>query len=155
MNVEKVFVKPNNLATIRCPECGFVKNISVAKYRHDRKPLKIRCRCNHTFVISLDFRQHFRKPVILTGTYHLQPPANGAGLMKVKNISRSGVGFTVSGIHAIQPGQKARIEFTLNNRKKTKLDKKVAIISVSGNFIGCTFLDDQPFEKDLGFFLRS
>lgn len=154
MNVGRIFVKSNDLAAIRCPECSLVKNISVARYRHNRKSLKVRCRCRHSFAVLLDFRRHFRKPVILPGMYRLKPPANGAGLMKTKNISRSGVGFTVSGTHPIQPGQKARIEFTLNNPKQTKLDKKVTIISVKNNFIGCAFLDNQPFEKDLGFYLR-
>lgn len=155
MKIETVFVKKNDLATIKCPECGLIKNFPVTKYRNNRKPLKIRCNCTHVFAVLLDFRQHFRKSVALTGTYHLKPPATGAGLMKVKNISRSGVGYSVSGIHEIQAGQKARLEFTLSNPKQTKLVKKVEIVAVTGNFIGCNFLDDQPFEKDLGFFLRS
>ncbi len=155
MDVEKVFVKENDIAIIKCPACRFVKKLSVAKYRQNRKPLKIRCRCDHIFTILLDFRLQYRKDVSLTGTYQLRPPADGAGLMTVKNLSRTGVGFSVSGIHAIQVGQYARIEFTLDNPKQSKLDKKVKIISVNNNFIGCAFLDDQQFEKDLGFYLRS
>lgn len=154
MEIEKVFVKSNDVATITCPECNFVKNIQAAKYHHIKKPLKIRCRCGHVFGISLDFRQHFRKPVSLSGTYSLRPPASGAGLMSVRNISRSGVGFTVQGRHSITPGQRARIKFTLSNAKQTRLDKKVAVISVNQNFIGCTFLEDQAYDKELGFFLR-
>ncbi len=155
MDIEKVFVKSNNMATITCPDCNLIKNIQAGKYRHMNKPLKVRCRCNNIYAVSLDFRQHFRKSVALTGTYRLKPPANGEGMMQVRNISRSGIGFSVGGIHSLQPGQKARIEFTLNNVKQTKLDKKVSIVSVKENFVGCVYLNDQPFEKDLGFYLRS
>jgi len=153
MNTEKVFVKSSNLATITCPRCNLIRNIPVGKFRHIKKPLKIRCKCNHLFAISLDFRQHFRKNVGLTGSYNLLPPASGGGRLHISNISRTGIGFTVTGTHSIEPGQKAQVEFTLSNTKKTKLNKKVEIVSVKANFIGCLFLDDQQFEKDLGFFL--
>jgi len=155
MEIEKVFVKADNMATIRCQECGLNKNLLVAKYRNRKTPLKIRCRCNHVFAVSFEFRQHFRKPVILTGTYLFEPPASGSGSMTVENISRSGIGFIVSGTHVIELGQKAKIKFTLSNRKQTRMEKKVEIVSIKGNHIGGTFLDDQQFEKDLGFFLRS
>lgn len=155
MNVEKVFVKEDNLAIIKCPQCGLVKKLSVTNYRQNRKPLKLQCTCDHVFTILLDFRRQFRKEVSLSGTYRLKPPADGAGLMTVKNLSRSGVGFAVSGIHTMQAGQKARIKFTLDNPKQTELEKEVQIIAVNNNLIGCAFLDDQQFEKDLGFYLRS
>lgn len=75
--------------------------------------------------------------------------------MTVINLSRNGIGFTVSGIHAIEAGQKAQIKFTLDNPKKTVLEKEVKIIAVNNNLIGCAFLDDLQFEKDLGFYLLS
>lgn len=154
MNVRKVFVKKNNLAAIKCLECGFLKNLSVAKYRHNRKPLTIRCRCKNTFAISLDFRRHYRKPVVLSGVYEMQPPSEDKGRMRIKNISFSGIGFTVESPHAIQSGQEGRVEFTLNNRKRSEIKKKIEVIAVNKNYVGCTFTDIQPFEKDLGFFLR-
>ncbi len=155
MNIEKVFVKKNNLATIKCPQCGLVKKLSVDNYRQNRKPLKIRCTCDHVFTILLEFRRYFRKKVTLAGTYTLKPPADGAGIMTVINLSRNGIGFTVSGIHAIEAGQKAQIKFTLDNPKQTVLEKEVKIIAVNDNLIGCAFLDDLQFEKDLGFYLLS
>ncbi len=155
MNVEKVFVKKNDLAIIKCPQCGLVKKLSVTSYRQNRKPLKIQCTCNHVFTILLDFRRHFRKKVTLPGTYTLKPPAEGTGYMTVINISRNGVGFTVSAIHTIVAGQKARIKFTLDDPKQTQMEKEVEIVAVNKNLIGCAFLDAQQFEKDLGFYLRS
>jgi len=72
----------------------------------------------------------------------------------VVNISRSGVGFTVAGLHAVMIGQKARLHFALDNKKMTLLDKLVTIKSVKNGYIGCEFLDDRVFEKDLGFYLQ-
>lgn len=153
MDIEKAFVK-EGIATICCPECGLVKNVSVAKFRQVQHTLKIKCSCNHSFKVMLDFRSHYRKQAELIGTYALMPPASGGGLMNITNISRSGMGFTVSGIHTIKIGDNARVAFTLDNRKKTKLNKQVTIRSIDKDYIGCEFVDQQAFEKDLGFYLQ-
>lgn len=74
--------------------------------------------------------------------------------MQVRNISRSGVGFSVSGVHNITVGQQAVLNFTLDNKKQTKLVKKVVIRAIRDNFIGCEFLDQTQIGKDLGFYLQ-
>ncbi len=74
--------------------------------------------------------------------------------MQVINISRSGIGFSISGIHAITVGQKALLTFQLDDRKQTELSKQVIVRSVMQNTIGCEFIDHSQFEKDLGFYLQ-
>ena len=155
MDVQKAFVKSNDMASIRCPKCDLVKDIAVGKFRNNRHTLKTRCSCGNIFMIALDFRKHYRKPTNLEGMYTLiGPPTSGGGRMQVINISRSGVGFSVSGLHNIHVGQKASLSFTLDNKKKTKLCKKVIIRSVRDNNIGCEFLDQDDIGKDLGFYLQ-
>ena len=50
-------------------------------------------------------------------------------------------------------GQLGSLVFTLDNRKKSVLFKKVIIKTVNGNQIGCEFLEDRAYEKELGFYL--
>jgi len=154
MDVQKSFVNAQGIATIKCPQCGIIKNLPATQYRGRQHALKVRCTCDYTWNLLLDFRRHYRKETELTGTYTLEEPSSGGGRLTVVNISRSGVGFTVAGLHAVMIGQKARLHFALDNKKMTLLDKLVTIKSVKNGYIGCEFLDDRVFEKDLGFYLQ-
>jgi PilZ domain len=153
--VQKTFVKTNNTASIRCPKCDLVKNISVSKFRNCRHTFKIRCSCKHTFLVHLDFRRHYRKPTELTGTYTVIVPVNnGGGTMQVNNISRSGIDFTISGLHNIQLDQKIVVTFKLDNKNQTEINKEVIVRRIRENRIGCEFVDQTQIGKDLGFYLR-
>jgi hypothetical protein len=155
MKVQKTFVKTNDTASIRCPNCDLVKNISVSKFRNSRHTFKIRCKCGRTFLISLDFRRHYRKPTELTGTYTVIIPAGqGSGQMQVNNISRSGIDFSVSGRHNIEIDQKIDVTFKLDNKKETEIQKQVVVRRISDNSIGCEFIEQSQIGKDLGFYLR-
>lgn len=156
LKVQNTFVTGNNTASIRCPECNTVKITPVSKFRNIAHTLKTRCGCGCIFIVSLDFRRHYRKPTKLAGFYTLNSAgSNGGGRMQLFNISRSGVGFTVSGIHNISEGQRARITFTLDNKKETQIAKDVIVKSIrKKNIIGCEFEDKGQLGKDLGFYLH-
>jgi len=155
MKVQKTFVKTNDTASIRCPKCDLVKNISVGKFRNSRHTFKIKCSCGNIFLVSLDFRRHYRKPTELTGTYDVMIPAsNGGGQMQVNNISRSGIDFSVSGFHNIHIDQKIVVTFKLDNRKQTEINKEVIVRRIHNNSIGCEFIEQTQIGKDLGFYLR-
>lgn len=152
--VERTFVRDDGKATLICPKCNSLKIIPVGQYRERQHNLQVRCSCSHAFKISLDFRQSFRRPTVLSGVYNLFPPASGGGQTEIKNISLGGICFGVKGSHSMQVGQKGRIDFILDNKKKSPLKKEFIIRSVTGNTIGCEFKQDQAFEKELGFYLR-
>ena len=150
-----VHIRDNNAATLVCPACGLVRQIAVAKFRNDRHTLAIRCRCGHVYSVLLDFRRHFRKPTSLAGTYVSRDPAGpGGGVIRIVNISRSGVGFTVSGRHRIEPGQELQIEFQLTDRNKSVLKRPAVVRTVQDNTVGCEFLCAGELDKALGFFLQ-
>ncbi len=150
-----VHIRDNNAATLVCPACGLVRQIAVAKFRNDRHTLAIRCRCGHVYSVLLDFRRHFRKPTSLAGTYVSRDPAGpGGGVIRILNISRSGVGFTVSGRHRILPGQELQIEFQLTDRNRTVIKKQAVVRTVQENTVGCEFVCGGDLDKALGFFLQ-
>ena len=150
---EKVFVS-NNTATISCPMCGRTKRLTVARYCGRKHTIKVRCNCDTSFLAYLEFRRHYRKPTELQGFYRITSEGGGGGSASIHNVSRGGLGFTVSGKHNIRIGQKALIDFVLDNHKSTRLSKEVEIRAVNDNYIGCEFISHQPFEKDLGFYLH-
>jgi len=152
----KVYVRENNIATIVCPKCRSAKHFDAGKYRHQRHKFSVRCRCQHVFTVQLDFRRNFRKQTSLHGTYEvLSKGAHGGGIIHITNISRGGLGFTVSGLHDIQKGQLVQVEFQLNDKKKTVLNKQAVIRTVDKNSIGCEFCYNTDTDKALGFFLQN
>lgn len=154
MQANKSFVKTNETASIRCPNCASVKNMPVGRFRNTQHTLKTRCSCDTVFMVSLDFRRHYRKPTKLIGVYTTLGGNGAGGQMQVDNISRSGVGFSFSGKNRMTVGQKALLNFTINDRKQTELTKKVIIRRIKDNSIGCEFANMNQIGKDLGFYLQ-
>lgn len=155
MATVKTYVRNDDTATVICPACKTVKHVAAGRFRKGKHTITVRCICKQIFTILFDFRLHYRKQVNLPGTYEIISEGGiGGGIIQINNISRNGLGFTVSGLHRIEEGQKIRVEWQLNDKKKTIL-KRVAIVkTVCQNTIGCQ-LDDHLEEKDLGFFLQN
>ena len=156
-DITKAYVRENNTTTLTCPACGFIKHIDAEKLRLCKHMMTVRCRCQHVFKVSLEFRRHYRKQVCLTGSFEATSK-NGIerGPITIHNISRGGLGFTVSDLHRIQKDQEVLLEFQLDDKKKTILKKRVTIKAVQQNgLIGCQFIDQADLDRDLGFFLRA
>lgn len=151
---QKSFVKSNDEAIIVCPQCNSAKIIAVRQFRQRLHMLKVKCRCGYNFKVQLEFRRHYRKKTELSGIYEAMPPAASGGKAKVVNLSLSGACFELRGTHDLKTGQKGILIFTLDNRKNTELTKTVHIRSINGNRIGCEFVEDRAFDKELGFYLR-
>lgn len=154
MDVQKSFVNTDGIAVIKCPSCGKIKNLQAEQFRGRQHTLKVRCNCGYGWSLLLDFRRHYRKTTELNGTYTLEAPATGGGRLTVINISRSGVGFSVIGNHGIKIGHKVRLLFNLDDKKNTSIDKRVIVRAIHGTYIGCEFIEEKAFEKDLGFYLQ-
>jgi PilZ domain len=162
---QKSFVKSGDEATIICPQCNGAKIIAVRQFRQHLHLLKVKCRCGHVFKVQLEFRRHYRKNTDLQGFYFCKPteleayfqplpPTASSDKVKVINLSLSGVCFEFHGTHNVQVGQRGTLVFVLDNRKTTQLNKFVLIRSINGNRIGCEFVEDRAFDKELGFYLR-
>lgn len=155
METVKAFVRANDTVTIVCPVCKTPKNAAVGAFRDKSHYLKVRCSCDTVFTVHLDFRQHYRKETDLSGTFSsINPPGMG-GDIHIKDISVSGVGFTVNGMQFLERGQTLLLTFTLDDKKKTTLTKEVVVRTVQGDFVGCRFVETKAYEKELGFYLKS
>jgi hypothetical protein len=174
-NTQRTFVKTDDTAIIKCPECHLAKTIAVGKFRSNRHSITVRCTCGHSFPVDLDFRRSYRKKTSLAGEYEtramgtnqenrkkttrlagvytIQHPASGDGHMQVTNLSTGGLQFVTSSDHAIEVGQQVLVSFTLDDRKQTEITKNVTIQSVNGSVIGCQFRENEPLEQALGFYL--
>ena len=173
-NIQRIFVKPGDTATIHCPVCQLAKTVDVGKFRTTRHTITARCTCGNSFPVSLEFRKCYRKKTALpgtyearaaniddkqwkktnlTGVYNMQAPATGCGHMQITNISSGGLQFVTPCSHTIEVGDHARIVFTLDDRKQTEINKQAVVQSVLGNVIGCQFYSNEILEQGLRFYL--
>lgn len=151
--ITKSYVGQNGKAVIVCPCCKKAKAIDTDSFQKRKASLKVRCACSQNFTVYLDYRQSYRKPTKLIGTFRL-----GTGqerLVKINNLSLGGAQLEVVGLNKFLPGQNGYIDFVLDDRKQTHIRKNFSVKTVIGKKIGCQFKDDQAYNKELGFYLRA
>ena len=155
MSTVIAYVLPDDTASITCPSCNEVRCISVEKYRGTSHSLTARCACKAKFTVHLDFRHYYRKETDLPGLWKKAGSSvHGWQEMRVKNLSRGGLGFSVMGRQQLKEKQVLLVEFHLDDRKKNKIVQKVRVCMVKGEYIGCKFVDLGLYEeKELGFYL--
>jgi hypothetical protein len=157
--VEKVYIASNNTATFVCPNCENTTTVDVTKYLKMEKKVRvnIRCRCGHGFVSELEKRKKYRKQANLPGTYTYTGP-NGRtdkGIMSVKDISSTGLKLRLNVRRNFEIGEKLVVEFNLDDRRRTPIEKKVLVKNVVGNFVGVAFSPNEPETPALGFYLMN
>lgn len=159
----KAYVSSDNKIALHCPNCGLVKQVSVAKFKGDKHTLKVRCSCRKLMTVELDFRRKYRKRTNLYGEYAVLTYENQRKRMLdeplfhkclIVNISLTGLGLVISP-HALKTGDELRVRFTLDDKKKSEMDRTVVIRVVEQTYIGCEFNDDAyyQYDKTLGFYL--
>lgn len=155
----KVFIAGNNTATFVCPQCGNVTTVNVAKYAtvKQRVTVKCRCACGHHFDVSLEKRRQYRKETDLAGIFYARLP-NGnldKGSMRVVDISSTGLKLKLSVPRKFHEGEILKVEFHLDDRRRTFMEKKVIVRNVRNNLVGTSFDTSQADDPSLGFYLMS
>ena len=152
----KAFVRADGSTTIICPTCRMAKNISATPFKGKKHLLKVGCPCGEAFTIQLDFRHHYRKKTTFPATFSfVDNPADGKIKVQLTDISLSGVAFVSNTPKLVQVGLDLIIEFTLDDKKKTLIKKKITVRNIRDKVIGCEFTGNEAFEKRLGFYLQN
>lgn len=139
---EKVFINDQKIATFKCPECekSWTKDLSDFKDHDNFIRLKCKCPCGNSFSVSLDKRRHSRKDTNLGGAF-IHNSHKHRGLIEIKNISKSGIGFELSTDHSIREGDRLELRFNLDDSEESYVCKEVIIRKVRGNYVGVEFSD--------------
>jgi predicted RNA-binding Zn-ribbon protein involved in translation (DUF1610 family) len=157
--IEKVFITSNNTATFVCPQCGNVTTANVAKFAaiDKRITVKARCNCGHHFTVSLEKRRQYRKATDLPGNYYHQRN-NGdvdKGIMRVVDVSSTGLKLKLNVERHFAVGDRLRVEFHLDDKRRTFFDKQVIVRNVRQNLVGTAFAPGEAEDPNLGFYLMS
>jgi hypothetical protein len=154
-----VYIASNNTATFRCPECGTVKVADVGQYAATDKKITVNCTCvcGHRFKCRLEKRKQYRKGVNFPGKFTLMGE-NGpedTGRLNVVDISNTGIKFKLTVPRRFAIGTTLRVEFQLDDRRRTFMRKRVIVRNVSGAFVGASFHPQEMDDRALGFYLMT
>lgn len=160
--LQRVFVKSDDTATIRCPACQLLKTISIPAASLRKSELSVKCSCSAVFKIHIESRKFYRKDTNIEGTYFvLDDNDHGKDLShairrincRLENLSMTGAGFSTFGRHRIKEGDRLFLCFLLDNPDKTRIGKSGVARFIKGNYIGMAFDEPASDIKALGFYL--
>ena len=151
------FISNTNTATFHCPECGKAKTADVSQYVASDKKITVNCTCvcGHKFRCRLEKRRQYRKTANLPGKFTLlgKNGPEDTGLMKIVDISMTGLKFKTNVPRKFTPGTELRVEFSLDDRNRTPVEKRVIIRNVNGLHVGAAFHPNEADDPALGFYL--
>jgi hypothetical protein len=156
----RVYITSNNLATFSCPTCRKSKTVDMAKHSRIEKAVNIRvkCICGHIYPVTLERRKQFRRHTDLPGTFYLMAGDSRTvkGSMVVLDVSRTGLKFKIHGEHRMVEGDRLRVEFHLDDKNNSLIEKEVIIRKITGSEIGSEFSSVDPSDindRTIGFYL--
>jgi endogenous inhibitor of DNA gyrase (YacG/DUF329 family) len=159
MSVKTFSVNAKGMVALNCPFCGdsSIKQANSLPNGNQPTGIGVNCSsCGKTYVIQIDFRQFFRKNTSLNGFYSKLVPPGGLERMTVVDISLGGCGFTTSRPHSLNPDDRIKLVFNLDDAKHTRVEKDAAVRAVKGTHqIGCEFAPTASgYDPDIGLYLR-
>lgn len=147
----RVFINDRREGTFICPACekGVIKDLSHFSDTPSVVYLKCKCSCGNVYRVLVERRRHFRKPVNLTGMFFFQNSQGRPmkGLIKVRDISQSGIRFSVNSIPDFKVGDKLIIEFTLDDEDRSQIREVGIVRRIQTNMIGLTFKNTDHYGK--------
>jgi hypothetical protein len=153
--VKKLYVDDAGMVPFLCPHCGDSRKRSMDKYRDVPGLIKMSCTCGYTSAVQLEFRKFFRKDTELEGLYYRTILEGHWGKMIVRNLSLTGCGFEMFRKEPLAVGEKIKLEFTLDNPRRSLIRKNAVVSEIGGNHVGCRFVDSPgSIDTELGFYLR-
>jgi hypothetical protein len=154
--VSKTYVRPDNTALLTCSHCGQQKVILADSFKGHKHKLKVKCLCQNTFIVNLEFRKSFRMKTKLTGTYINHSRGDSGVSLLIHDISLTGLAFTNVNVKKIKIGDELTIEFTLDDEHKTKIRKDIIVRNVYQGSVGCEYeRSEAVYEGPLGRYIMS
>jgi hypothetical protein len=148
---KRVFVNDNGEGTFICPACnkGVIRDLSAFSKAPSAVRLKCKCSCGHVYRVLVERRRHFRKPVNLVGMFFYQNHEGHPvkGLIKVLDISQSGMRFSVNSVPDFKVGDKLVVEFTLDDEEHSQIRETGTVRRIQTNIIGLSFKNTDHYGR--------
>lgn len=147
----RVFINDQGQGSFICPACnkGVIRELDEFLEIPHAVRLKCKCNCGHVYRVLVERRRHFRKPVNLMGMFFFQNHRGHPvkGLIKVHDISQSGIRFSVNSVPDFKVGDKLTIEFTLDDEDRSQVREVGTVKRIHTNMIGLAFKNTDHYGK--------
>jgi predicted RNA-binding Zn-ribbon protein involved in translation (DUF1610 family) len=159
MSVKAMSVDGQGMVSLNCPFCGDSSVKRAESFLNSNQPngINITCSsCGKAYEIQIDLRKAFRKKTFFDGFYSKLVPPGGFEKTTIIDLSLGGCGFLASSKHPLNPDDRIKVMFNLDNAQRTKIEKEAVVRVVKGRQIGCEFAHTASgYDPDIGFYLRS
>ena len=155
--LKKTYVRPDNTVVLTCTNCGFQKEVQAESFRDIKHTVKVKCRCQKTFMVFLEFRNRVRKKTHLRGTYINHSQKDSSGFLIIQDISVTGMSFTSLDLKNFKVDDELRVEFTLDDEHRTEISKDIIVTDVRKKSVGCEYdsSEEVAFGSPLGYYIMS
>jgi hypothetical protein len=146
--LDRVIITDDNTATFVCPKCKKWKTKDVSRYKNTETSVrvKIKCPCGHAYAVILERRKCIRKNVNLPGKFISYKKSEADNII-VTDISQTGLRFKLEFPQDFAPEEKLNLEFTLDDKQRSLVKKKVIVRTVKDLSIGVEFLSAGHYDK--------
>ena len=113
----KIFAAKLSQVPLTCPGCHTTTVVNMTPHKDTQSVIKARCKCGCVFDIhgiSKEARKYYRKRTTLPGSY-MRTDVDISGIVKITNVSFSGVSFKTEKAHEIEVGDRLGIKFMLDD----------------------------------------
>lgn len=152
-----IFVNIENMAVFKCPECGLARTEDMTAHQSLGKTIetKCTCKCGHIFFVTviMEKRKYYRKETSLPGQFSTLNRQT-SGLITVKNVSLSGLRFKLNESKNLKVGDRVNVEFTLDDKQRSVIQKEAEIKLITGLNIDAEFSNVELYGR-LGPYLFS
>ena len=147
----RIFINDRGEGTFICPACnnGVIRDLSQFSQAQEAVRLKCKCSCGNDYRVLLERRRHFRKSVNLVGMFFFQGSKGNPikGLIKIRNISQSGIQFSINSMPEFEVGDKLTIEFTLDDEEHSQVREAGIVKRIRSNIVGLDFNTTDHYGK--------
>jgi hypothetical protein len=153
VEIQKVYVRSDGTAIVKCNHCGVAKTVNAAKAKKSSKACAVRCSCRAIFQVFFDYRSVYRKKANFDGSYARLPYSSRWCGIWVKSLSMKGICFTTANMRNLKKGDRVKVRFALDGTRHSEMKKDAIVKWIKQKNIGCEFIDTGPYDKMLGFHL--
>lgn len=149
---EIVFTYGRDTGTISCRTCGKSEIIDLTRFQEVCQEGKVKCPCGSTFDVFFDNRRYPRKRVKLPAQLFECQTGQPIADVTITSLALSGMSFTPSLTEHLQPGDRLRISFVLDDGSRAQIDKDIIIRNVKADTSSAQFAE-HSYHHNLDFYL--
>jgi len=137
----RVFMDSLDTARFACPECRREKIMQLSAYEIKKHATRVRlkCKCGHTHIITLEKMIEAPKSMQLLGTFIAKGRDRFCGKMIIKKLNSKGIMLKTNIEQGILPGLRLSLEFVLDDGKQSLVRKEVVVKAKNGQYLTAEF----------------